>query len=499
MTKNEAVQKMKALMEERAHFMGAYAVMSWDERTGSPSRKGVEGRAKTSGFLAQESFKRLVSPDMKACLECLDAHRDELSGLESAMLREYRRVYNKNIAVPPERVGALTELTGEAEAVWMEARDAGDFARMAPYFEKIFALQREMAGYYGYAEHPYDALLDDYEEGLTVRKLDEFFGALRAELVPLLKKVSAAQQPDTSFLEKSFTVDRQALLSQALARLVGYDMDRGQLGTTQHPFTISVNRHDVRVTTHYYERDLLSAVFSTVHECGHGIYDQGMDPALEAYGLNGGASMSVHESQSRSYENVMCRSRAFVRTLLPRLQTLFPREFSDVSAEALYRAVNVAKASLIRVEADELTYCLHILVRYELEKLIMEDSINVRDLPALWNEKMQEILGVTPPDDAQGVLQDTHWSSGLLGYFPSYALGSAYSAQFMHAMGKEVDIAGCLAMGDFAPINAWLGERIHRHGMTLTAEELMLRVTGEPFTARYFVDYLKEKYGELYA
>lgn len=500
MTTKEAIVGMKALLEESSHLLRAYGVMYWDESTGDGAApKGAAARNGTKGYLMEKAFTISISPEMKACIERMDSNRDELSELETAMLRVCKRGYDKSFAIPPDVYREFTELTAESEMVWRKAKPDNDFAAMLPYFERIFAFQHRFAEYYGYEDHPYDALLDSYEEGLTVRTLDGFFSALRSEIVPLLAAVTkSGREPDASFLRKSFPADRQALLGKSIARLMRLDPERCKFGVTEHPFMLSVCPDDARVTTHYYENELLSALYSTMHEGGHALYELDMHPELDEYGLREAASTAFHESQSRSYENMFGRSRPFMDALLPRLQAVFPEELAGVDADMLYRACNAARPSLIRIEADELTYCLHIMIRYELEKGIMENKVKISDLPELWNAKVREYLGLTPPDDTRGVLQDTHWPSGLVGYFPSYALGNAYGAQIVHAMRREADVDGALARGDFAPINKWLTERVHRHGQKYTPSELIIKATGEPLNPIYYTDYLKEKFSAIY-
>ncbi len=500
MTTREAVQGMKAILEEISNLLRAYTVMYWDESTGegAPPR-GAAARNSTKGYLMEKVFTLSISPEMKSCIDQMHANRGELSELEAAMLRSCKRQYDKSFAIPPEEYREFTELTAESEQFWRKAKLDNNFAGMLPYFERIFAFQHKFADYYGYEDHPYDALLDNYEEGLTVKTLDGFFSTLRAEIVPFLAELTKrGKRPDTSFLQNCFPADRQAMLSRSVTHLMGLDPDRLKLSVTEHPFMLSVCPDDARITTHYYEREPLSALYSTLHEGGHAMYELDMHPELDEYGLREAASTAFHESQSRSYENMFGRSRPFMDALLPRLQALFPDELAGVDADALYRACNVAQPSLVRIEADELTYCLHIMIRYELEKGIMENRVDISELPRLWNEKVAEYLGLTPPDDTRGVLQDTHWPGGMVGYFPSYALGNAYGAQIVNKMREEVDVDGALSRGDFAPINKWLTENIHRHGSRYTPSELIVKATGEPLNPKYYTDYLKEKFSRVY-
>ncbi len=368
-----------------------------------------------------------------------------------------------------------------------------------PYLEKIFAANKKFALYVKPDKDPYEHCLSEYEEGLTTKTLDAFFAKLRESIVPLLKKVSEKPQVDDSIRFGCFPLDKQEELSYCLMKTMGLNLERVGLSTTEHPFTTSLGSHfDERITTHYFENDFVCSMYSVIHEGGHALYDTGSADDLAYTVLDGGTSMSIHESQSRFYENIIGRSRGFCRLIFPKLQELFPEQMKGKTAEELYRAVNKAEPSLIRTEADELTYSLHVMVRYELEKRVFAGELEVKDLPEEWNRLYKEYLGIDVPSDRQGVLQDSHWSGGLVGYFPSYALGSAYGAQFIAKMKESVDVDKCIETGNFAPINDWNRENIWKHGCLYTPAQILDRVLEAEFNADYYINYLYEKCKDVY-
>ena len=496
MTKLQAFDVLFRKIEAVRHISAALAVINWDALTTGVPEKSLPAHGATMGWLSGELFSLIVSPDSIESVETLEALDSELTANERAMTREVGRRYRKLMAVPPDEFQAFNALAAQAQTVWETARAKSDYDMILPYYEKMFDYQRRLCDWYGYSKHPYDALLDDYERGADVETLDRFFGALREKIAPLVKKIGANKEKPKE-IEGLFDIGKQKKLMPWLTDFTGYDRARGKTGEVEHPFCTTINRHDVRITTKYHEDNLLSALFSTIHESGHAVYEQNMAEELERYGLADTPSMGVHESQSRLYENMLCRSRAFAGRLLPKLREQFDY-FSGWDEDALYRAINIARPSLIRIEADELTYSLHIMVRYELEKALMAGEIQAAELPGLWADKYEELIGVRPENDAVGVLQDVHWSGGAIGYFPTYAVGTAYGAQFVNAMRKTVDVDGCLEKGDLAPVNGWLKENVHRHGAVLLPGDLLKQATGEPFDPKYYIDYLGEKFTDLY-
>ena len=496
MTKQQALDTLFSMIESTRALGMAESLFHWDATTSGVPEKSLAVRSAAAGWLGGESFRRFIAPGTFEAIETLEAHRGELDANEGAMIREMGRSYRKLKAVPPEEFQAYMALIAQAEPVWETAREKRDYEMMLPYYEKIFEFQRKLCDWYGYEKHPYDALLDDYEKGASVEMLDAFFEALRGKIVPLLKDITEnGKKPGE--ISGSFSIEKQRELAPWLTDFIGYDRTRGKIGEVEHPYCMSLGRHDVRLTTKYHEDNLMSAVFSTLHESGHALYEQNMDEALERYSLADGASMGMHESQSRLFENIICRSRAFAAVLLPQLRKQFDY-FAGWDEDMLYRAVNIASPSLIRIEADELTYSLHIMVRYELEKGLMTGDVKPAELPGLWVDKYQEFLGIRPNDVADGVLQDVHWGSGLVGYFPSYAVGTAYGAQLISAIRKTVDVDAAVLGCDLSPVTGWLKEHVHRHGMVFEPEDLLIQATGEPFNPDYYVDYLSGKFREIY-
>jgi len=498
MTKQEALDLLLGKIKESKSFHLALALIHWDAMVTGVPTKSYAARGAAEGWLSMETFKRMMAPETLEAVETLEAHDSELTETERAMTRVAGRSYRKAKAVPPEEFGAFRALVSESNQVWETAREKRDYEMMLPYYEKIFDYQRKLCDWYGYENHPYDALLDDYEIGANVETLDRFFSALRNEIVPLLKEITGVTA-QAQEITGTFDIDKQRELMPWLADFTGFDRTRGKVGEVEHPFCLTVNRHDVRITTKYHEDNLLSAIYSIIHECGHGIYEQNMSEEIEPYALADCASMGMHESQSRLYENMIGRSRAYTERLLPKLQEKFDF-FKNWDADTLYRAVNIARPSLIRIEADELTYSLHIMVRYELEKGLIEGKIKAKELPTLWADKYEELLGIRPKHLAEGVLQDVHWGAGLFGYFPSYAIGTAYGAQMMHTIRTTagIDVDAAIRKEDLSPITSWLRDNIHTKGSLYLPEELLKRATGETFNPQYYVNYLKEKFTGIY-
>ncbi|PYI55944.1 carboxypeptidase M32 [Paenibacillus flagellatus] len=495
------LQSFRGYVKKMKSYGEALDVMYWDLRTGAP-RKGVEARSEVIGELSAEMFKMSVSDEMGRYLEQLSAPESfgQLDETNRKLVEECKKEYDRSKKIPPERYQEYVVLTSQAETVWEEAKAKSDFAMFQPYLEKIVAANLEFVELWGYEGHRYNTLLDMYEPGMTVEKLDALFADVREKLVPLVAAIQkSANKPDTSFLNQTFDVAQQKLFSLFILKELGYDFEAGRLDESVHPFATGLNPGDVRITTRYLPNDVTSALFGTIHECGHGLYEQNISKDLIGTPLCTGTSMGIHESQSRFWENMVGRSRPFWQRYYGKLQELYPDRFRDVPVESFYRAINVVQPSLIRIEADELTYNLHIMIRYEIEKALFDGSLQVKDLPAYWNEKYREYLGVVPSHDGEGVLQDVHWAGGAFGYFPSYSLGNMYSAQIRHAMEKELGaLDDLIANGDFASVKAWLVERIYRYGKLLTPQEIVMRVTGEPLDPDYLVRYLQTKYADIY-
>ncbi len=494
--KKVAFQDLIPYLEKNMAFHTAINIIDWDANTLAPE-EASEYTAKAMGILSQEQFTSLINPKVKEIMEGLK--EEELSQTEKAILRRLKKEYQKSEAVPANEMREFTELAARATNVWQKAKKEQNFSLYAPYLEKIVEYKKKFAGYSKKeGESLYNVLLDGYEESFHVEELDRFFSKLKEEIIPLLKKVEQAEEIDDSFFYQEYDIEKQKEFNVFLAEYMGFNFKRGVIAESEHPFTTSWHNHDVRITTHYYKDNLSSAILSTIHEGGHALYEQGIRDEFTQTLVGDGASCAMHESQSRFYENVLGRSEAFWEPLYPKLQDTFPKQLGQVSLGQFVRALNKVKADFIRTEADELTYCLHIMVRYELEKQMIEEDVPVDKLPGLWNQKYQEYLGITPNNDKEGILQDVHWSMGDIGYFPSYALGNTFAAQIYHTMKKELPVEELLRKGKIAEITAYLREHIHQYGASKEPREMLKALTGEEFNPDYYIQYLKEKFEQVY-
>ncbi|MEH7415242.1 carboxypeptidase M32 [Neobacillus drentensis] len=497
----KALGEFIQLDEKITHYSSILGLVDWDQKVMAP-KKGRNIFSKATGTLRTEIFQLSVSQEMGQLLEALtlENHYLQLDQVTRAKVREYKEYYQKSKAIPADLFKDYSILTAQANDAWEEARDKNDFASYLPYLEKIIDYKRQFAEIFGYDEHPYDALLDEFEPGLTVKRLDPLFAKLRKSSVELLNRIRKHGLPTkVEVFEQSFDIDKQKDFNRFILPLIGFDMQAGRLDETVHPFAQTVNIGDVRLTTRYLEKNVRSALFGTIHEAGHGIYEQQVNPIYEETVLQSGASFGIHESQSRFLENMIGRSQEFWHFFFPKLKEYFPEQLKDVSVGEFYRAVNTVQPSMIRVEADELTYNLHIMLRYEIEKALIGGEIEARDLPAIWNQKMKDYLGITPGNDTDGVLQDVHWSFGGIGYFPSYSLGNLYAAQILRTIQKAIpDFYHHIENGKFEIIQDWLKENIHQYGKLYRPNELIHMVTGEALNADYLIEYLEKKYAEVY-
>lgn len=490
----EALRKHQAVMAAYGHAMG---VLYHDATTAAPS-DSWEGRGQTMQVLSQITYDLETNAENGELIAYLEAHKEELDDMTRRQVEVMRKGYDQMHRIPSEEYVAYSGLMNDAQNVWQKAKNENDFASFTPYLEKIFAYNKKFAGYYNAEMAPYDALLNEYEEGLNTATLDAFFSQLRQVIVPLIAKIQAAEPIEDGFLYKHYPVEIQRKFSDYLMEVMGLDRRYCGIAETEHPYTTNFNNKDVRITTHYHADNLVSSMYSVIHEGGHALYELGTDDCYNYTNLSGGASMGLHESQSRFYENIIGRSESFVKAIFPKVKELFPEQLEGVDADMFYRAINKAEPSLIRTEADELTYCLHIMIRYEIEKQMMAGSVEVQDIPKEWNRLYKEYLGVDVPNDSQGCLQDSHWSGGMIGYFPSYALGSAYGPQLLHEMQKDLgDIWVDVEKGDLSRVTGWLKEKIHRHASFRKPGELFESVCGK-FDAKFYTDYLTEKYTKLY-
>lgn len=498
MTVQEALKTYREHIE-KLHALGhAMGVLHYDGATAAPV-ESAEGRGKTLAYLSGCAYELETDPALLEAAKFLKAHGDALSAQDRREIEVFLRNNEYTASIPQAEYVAYVELLNRADAVWHKAKQDSDFAAFAPIVKEIFETNLRFAKYYKPDKAPYDTQLGLYERGLTMEKTDAFFNALRERIVPLLKKVMAKPQVDDSFIwGKTYPIEAQRKFSDYLMELITIDKDCCAIGETEHPFTTNFNKKDVRITTHYHEETPIYSMYSVIHEGGHALYELHSGDELEGTVLSGGVSMSIHESQSRFMENLIGRSREFIELIFPKMQELFPEQLAGVTAEQMYLAVNKAEPSLIRTEADELTYALHVMVRYEIEKGLFDGSITAEELPQVWNAKYREYLGIEVPDDRRGVLQDSHWSGGNVGYFPSYALGSAYGAQMLAKMRETVDVEAAVRSGDLRPITGWLEAHIWRFGGLYDPMELLERAVGEPFNPKYFTDYLEEKFTKIY-
>ena len=476
----QALEQLASLQTKMYAFRCASSSLYLDSVTVAPSDT-AQGRGVALGVLAGEQHKLMTDPAVGELLDFLDAHSGELDQLQRRQVEELTRSYRQL----------------QRSDVWHKAKENNDFAAFQPLLEQLVDVNRRFASYYDPDKAPYDALLNEYERGVDSVYLDRFFAVVRERLVPVIHAIGDREQPDDSFLHRHYPVESQRRFSDYLMDVLGLDRAHCTIGETEHPFTLEFNNKDVRITTHYNEDNMASSMYSVIHEGGHARYELNIADEVQYTCLSGGVSMGVHESQSRFYENIIGRSRPFIQAVFPKLQEFFPQQLCDVTEEQFYRAVNKAQPSLIRIEADELTYCLHIMVRYEIEKQLIGGTLAVKDVPETWNRLYKEYLGVDVPDDKHGCLQDSHWSGGSFGYFPSYALGSAYGAQMLRNMEKEIDVWGPVSRGDLSGVSGWLKERVHQFGGLLTPAEVVQNACGS-FDPTVYTDYLANKYSQLY-
>lgn len=493
----EQLKKLDELERRMIAYQYAEGIIYYDSETVAPAQS-VQGRSDCLALLSEESYKLFFNEEVGKLLTDLYAVRDQLDYPARRRVELLKEDYDKNYRIPMDEYVAFQVLVSEATPVWRTAKHTNDFALFAPYLEKIFQTMVQFAGYMQPGADPFEVWLSEHEKGLTREMCDSYFEEVKAALIPLIRRVAEKESPDDSFLHGNFPLDRQKQLSAYLMELMTIPADRCILGEVEHPFSMGLNIDDIRMTTHYYEDDLMSSLFSVVHEGGHSLYSMGADPAYRNTCLSYPSSTSIHESQSRFFENCIGRSREFLNVILPKLKDLFPEQLGDVTLDQFFGAVNKSQPSLIRIEADELTYSMHIVIRYEIEKMLFDGDITIEQLPQAWNRLYKEYLGVDVPDDSRGVLQDSHWSGGGFGYFPSYSLGSAYAAQMLDAMQKDMDVYTTVARGDLAPIVGWMGERVHKDGGALIAQDIIQKSCGAPFSAQYYIDYLTKKYTDIY-
>ncbi|QDS97507.1 carboxypeptidase M32 [Adhaeretor mobilis] len=494
-------QSLCDYVQQTAMLSGVEELLQWDECTKMPPAAGpyrAEQVALVAGILHKRHTDSRLG-EWLAELEDSPLAADPHSEF-GTNIRLLARDYEKKTKLPQKLVEELSRTSVLAQQTWAEARKNDDFASFAPLLEKTFELKRQEAAALGFNATPYDPLLDDYEPGESTANVASVLGALREEIVPLVQEIIGSNhQPDRSVLEQDYEITQQEKLGRHVAEQIGYDFNAGRLDTTVHPFCCTPGAGDVRICTRYSIDNFENALFSTIHEVGHALYEQGL--VREQHGLPTGTSVSlgIHESQSRMWENQVAFSRGFWKHFFPVTQEHFPTVLKNSSPEAFYAALNCVRPSLIRVDADEVTYNLHIFIRFEIEQALLEERLSIADLPEAWNAKYQEYLGLTPPSNAEGVMQDVHWGAGLVGYFPTYALGNLYAAQFYAKAEQDLgDLQAAFAEGEFGGLLGWLREHIHQPGQRYSPAELVERVTGEPLSHEPLLSQLRSKYGELY-
>ena len=493
--------ELKARLAEVIDLRAAASVLNWDQLTYMPPGGGV-ARARQLATLRQLAHTKFTDPALGQLLDRLRSHGESLAyeSDDASLLRVARRDYEKAVKVPPSFMAELSSHSAASYEAWVRARPANDFESVQPFLEKTLELSRRYASFFPGHEHIADPLIDNADQGMTASTIGSLFANLREQLVPIVQAIATQPPANDDCLHQEFPEQEQIGFGVGIIKRFGYDMERGRLDKTPHPFTIEFSRGDVRITTRVNENDLGEALFSTLHEAGHALYEQGVSENLDSTLIGGGTSSGVHESQSRLWENLVGRSRGFWGFFYPKLQETFPTQVGSVPMDTFYRAINKVAPSLIRTDADEVTYNLHVMLRFDLELALLEGKLAIRDLPDAWRDRLEADLGVTPPDDRDGVLQDVHWYAGLIGgSFQGYTLGNILSAQFFeaaHSTHPEIDSE--IEQGEFSSLHRWLRENIYHHGRKYTPSELVERVTGGPIIIEPYIRYLRTKYGELY-
>jgi len=495
------VEELKKHLYRVFDIRSAASLLEWDQQILMPAG-GAAARGEQVATLSALAHEIATSEETGRLLEAAEAEVTEMAydSDDASLVRVLRRDYDRNTKIPTELVAERAKVTAMAFEAWKQARAENNVALFEPHLERVMDVIRRVADALGYEEYPYDALLQNFEPGMRTSQVTRLFEELKTGLVPLLRDITEHGKPiDDSFLSRDYDVNRQWDFTLVVLRDIGYDFNRGRQDQALHPFTTTFATDDVRLTTRLLSNRPQSAVFSSIHEGGHALYEQGSPAHFDRTALAGGATMALHESQSRLWENMLGRSKAFWQHYFPILRAFFPEPLADVNLEQFYRAVNIVRPDFIRVEADEVTYNMHIFVRFELEQALLSGALAVKDVPEAWNAKYQDYLGITPRNDAEGCLQDVHWCSGLVGYFPTYALGNLIAAQLYHRM--KADLPGveeAFARGEFLPLLTWMRQHVHNHGAKFTAAELLTRELGEEISAQPLLEYMRNRYSEIY-
>jgi carboxypeptidase Taq len=492
--------ELKEIMGEVADLGSTAGLLGWDQQTYMPQRGG-EARGQQLATIGKIAHQKATAPRVGELLQALkeEVANESPDSAAAALVRVAARDYDKAVRVPSEFVAEQAVVTSKAFESWREARSKSDFAIFLPHLEKVVALVKRYISFFPPADHPYDVLLDDYEPAMKTADVQEIFGKLRPQQVELIRAIAARPQVNDKFLYRKYNEQKLWEFSAEITRGFGYDWTRGRMDKAPHPFETSFSMNDVRITNRFEADHPMATLFSAMHESGHAMYEQGIDAVHERTPLAHGASLAVHESQSRMWENLIGRSLPFWEHTYPRLKRAFPAQLEGVGVKNFYKAINKVEPTFIRVNADEATYNLHVMLRMELEIAMVEGSVALKDLPALWNSKMQEYLGITPRNDAEGVLQDVHWSYGSIGYFSTYALGNLVSAQLWEKINQDIGgLEGSIRTGNFKILLDWLRANIHRYGRMFEPQKLVQRITGSKITPEPYIRYLKRKYSEIY-
>jgi len=501
MIMNKTFEKLQPYLDKAMALLTARNLFEWDNQTLAPI-EAADYTSKVIGILADEYMKCLINDDVKKLVKKLkeEDEQQELTPKEKAIVKELNKTIEELESIPPQEYREFNELTSLSNLAWVKAKKENDYSHFAPYLKKVIDYKIKFAKYRAKKDQePYEVLLRDFEECFGIKDLDLFFDKIKREIVPLLKKVAKkADTIDKSYNFLKYDIEKQREFCRYLCGYIGFDFNKGVIAESAHPFTLNLHNHDVRITNRFIENNLESAIFSVIHETGHALYEMNIDDSLTQTPVGGGASMGMHESQSRFYENIIGRSEAFWAPIYQKLVDTYPENLKDISLTHFIKGINKSEPSLIRTEADELSYPLHIIIRYEIEKMIFSEEADVENLPEIWNKKYEEYLGLTPTNYSVGILQDTHWSYGEFGYFPSYAIGSAVAAQLYARIKEVMPFEKYLREGNLTPIREYLRDNIHKYGATKNTNQILLDVTGEEFNADYYVNYLKEKYEKLY-
>lgn len=494
----ETLQTYKKIRAKINSISYALYVISWDSETEAPIGC-FEERSNQIGQLVEMMLELSHSEKYVNAVKNLFEHKESLSDDDRLEIEKVYESLMKELKIPTDELIEYEVLLSKANNVWCEAKLSNNYEIFAPVLEQIITWQKK---YIKYLETDklsgYDVLLNDYEKGFTTKEYDNFFNVLKEELVPFVKEITSKNIINDDFVTLNYDIDKQKEFAYYLMDVMCFDKKYGLTKESEHPFTSGYGTSDVRVTCHYYENLITSSIFSMIHELGHATYERGCNPKYDNTALSGGTTMAMHESQSRFYENIVGRSLSFWNTHFPKLQSIFPENLKNVTVDDFYKAVNKSEKSLIRVEADELTYPLHIMVRYDIERMIFSKDIDINELPDIWNRLYKEYLDIDVPSYKEGILQDVHWAGGSFGYFPTYALGSAYAAQLYYQMKKEMNLEKVFGENDLSKVNEWLTEKVHKYAGSKTPQEILLLATNEEFNPKYYVEYLKEKYSKIY-